>query len=140
MFELKFLTDNAAFDDDPRGEIARILRKLADDIDNGSQTEGGLYDLNGNRVGAFEIVLMPSDVDVDNLFTSATNEGALYPLWCKMARDRFNTPDGEWADVLRPYVRDLVRTGRAERSALAANVVNAAAAMLRDYYVKHVSE
>lgn len=56
MFNLKFATDNAAFDgEDERHESARILRAIADLLEHGSQQEGGAYDLNGNRVGAWSL-------------------------------------------------------------------------------------
>jgi len=43
--------DNAAFQDgNKEWEIARILRKIADQVENG-QTEGVIHDVNGNRVG-----------------------------------------------------------------------------------------
>ena len=43
--------DNAAFCDGNREwEIARILRKIADQVENG-KTDGVIHDLNGNRVG-----------------------------------------------------------------------------------------
>lgn len=64
-FTLRIATDNAAFTDNGTGmEVARILRKLADDIDyDGTMAyeiasgpaSGNLYDLNGNRVGSWEI-------------------------------------------------------------------------------------
>ena len=53
--EITINMDNAAFDDD--GELARILRRLADDL--GTQKRAlimNLRDINGNRVGTFEIV------------------------------------------------------------------------------------
>lgn len=43
-------TDNAAFEADQRGEIARILRGLAARIENG-QDPSRLLDYNGNAVG-----------------------------------------------------------------------------------------
>lgn len=51
-------TGNAAFEDDPRGEPARILRELASRIsDYGLANCEGLYlfDLNGNRVGSVTV-------------------------------------------------------------------------------------
>jgi len=51
-------TSNAAFDDDPGMEIARILRELADTMESRSswfpQTMI-LRDVNGNKVGAAEV-------------------------------------------------------------------------------------
>ncbi len=44
--------DNAAFEDDPAPEIARILRQLADKLEGrGIDDEILLWDINGNRVG-----------------------------------------------------------------------------------------
>ena len=50
--------DNAAFDGDPIPEVARILRKLADDLEAGvdqSDCPGEIFirlrDINGNTVG-----------------------------------------------------------------------------------------
>lgn len=50
-FRVEIETDSAAFDDDGAGhEVARILRKLAERIENG-HTSAILRDVNGNRVG-----------------------------------------------------------------------------------------
>lgn len=48
--------DNAAFagQDEP-GEVARILRRVADDVANGYQGDS-LRDLNGNTVGAWQFL------------------------------------------------------------------------------------
>jgi len=55
MFSLKFKTDNAAFQDGNKPyEIARILRELADKIEDG-QTEGNIRDINGNTTGSFKV-------------------------------------------------------------------------------------
>jgi len=56
MFELRFDTDNAAFEgDDLRPEIARILRKISDEIsaDYGDilAEDFVIRDINGNEVG-----------------------------------------------------------------------------------------
>ena len=43
---------NAAFDEEPMSETARILRELATRIeDRGAPIDVKLYDINGNRVG-----------------------------------------------------------------------------------------
>lgn len=48
--------DNAAFDDAPASELSRILRGVADDLENGVMPEQiRLADINGNRVGSFKI-------------------------------------------------------------------------------------
>jgi len=55
MFELNFNTDNAAFSDGNKPyEIARILREIADKIEDG-QTEGNIRDINGNTTGTFKV-------------------------------------------------------------------------------------
>ena len=46
--------DNAAFADEPATELARILRELADAVENGSEGKR-LLDINGNGVGQFYI-------------------------------------------------------------------------------------
>lgn len=50
--------DNAAFEDNQGGEVARILRELASKIDGDSSLEGVYYnlrDINGNKVGEMNI-------------------------------------------------------------------------------------
>ena len=59
MFTLKIKTDNAAFEDDPGLEIARILKLWAERIERGINLELPLsnhpvYDLNGNKVGTID--------------------------------------------------------------------------------------
>lgn len=54
MFKLTIETGNAAFDDCPGAEVARILREAATAIERG--TRGApLHDINGNRVGRFDL-------------------------------------------------------------------------------------
>ena len=50
MFTLKIKTGNSAFEEDARGEIARILEELADKIRDGKEPST-LQDYNGNTVG-----------------------------------------------------------------------------------------
>ncbi len=50
-FRLVIKTDNAAFEDYPR-EVARILRLVADKVEDGEPT-GSARDANGNTVAAF---------------------------------------------------------------------------------------
>lgn len=54
QFTLTMNTDNDAFAADPTAEIARILRKTAQRIVNGT-TEGRVLDVNGNTVGTFTL-------------------------------------------------------------------------------------
>ena len=57
MFKLKFKTGNAAFvDDTARLESARILREIADKMDDGFE-RGACRDYNGNTVGEWELNL-----------------------------------------------------------------------------------
>jgi hypothetical protein len=54
--------DNAAFEGDPAPEITRILRQLADKIEErGIYDEILLRDINGNRVGKAVIVMDDDD-------------------------------------------------------------------------------
>ncbi len=62
MLTLNIDTENAAFDGrDAEAELARILRKLADqietgltDIDDGERSGTGfVYDINGNKTGTW---------------------------------------------------------------------------------------
>ena len=51
-FKININTDNAAFEDG-YSEVVHILRKIADDIERG-ETEGGIMDILGNKVGKYE--------------------------------------------------------------------------------------
>lgn len=56
-FKLEIDLSNAAFDDNPASEIARILDKLAYEIGNdGGLGPKNLYDVNGNAVGHTSIM------------------------------------------------------------------------------------
>lgn len=54
-FKVTIDCDNAAFGDDPAIEVARILRELSQEVDDGTPVppRGAkrLHDFNGNRVG-----------------------------------------------------------------------------------------
>lgn len=56
-FRLAFATDNAAFDDDARPEIVRILREIAAEIESNEPDElfpnRTIRDVNGNDIGRF---------------------------------------------------------------------------------------
>jgi hypothetical protein len=64
-FELIIKIDNDAFKPDPVPEVARILRGLADKLE---QTPGALvmgtrervFDVNGNRIGFFDVIHVPA--------------------------------------------------------------------------------
>lgn len=52
-FKLEIATDNAAFEGEDRNyEIARILRGIADGLEQGKES-GIARDINGNRVGEY---------------------------------------------------------------------------------------
>ena len=55
MFTLKFDTDNSAFDDAPREEIARILKEAAEKVIYG-ENDGKILDENGNTIGKWKWV------------------------------------------------------------------------------------
>jgi hypothetical protein len=51
-YTIEIDTSNAAFDDAPMHEVARILRELADYLEEtDNATDQPLRDVNGNRVG-----------------------------------------------------------------------------------------
>ena len=52
---LELTTGNAAFEDEPASEIARILRKAAERIEAGDVDGFPLHDINGNRCGFLHI-------------------------------------------------------------------------------------
>ncbi len=55
-FKAEFDTDNAAFDDAPASEAARILREIARKIEQGEDLGGGkIKDVNGNTIGHWEL-------------------------------------------------------------------------------------
>lgn len=57
-FTLSINMDNAAFEDNPGAEISRILKQLVNRFEHKpfwSVYSGGLFDMNGNMVGTFEI-------------------------------------------------------------------------------------
>lgn len=55
--KIEIRMDNAAFEDRPATELGRILRDLADNVEAGDfPNQISLRDLNGNRVGNFEIL------------------------------------------------------------------------------------
>lgn len=55
MFHVKIDTKNAAFEDDERMEIIRILRELIKHLTYNYSTEGKLFDYNGNSVGKWRL-------------------------------------------------------------------------------------
>lgn len=52
MFTIEIDTSNSAFEDVEQDEIARILREIANKLENDS-TDGPIYDINGARVGKY---------------------------------------------------------------------------------------
>lgn len=55
MLKIHIETGNAAFADEPATEMARILRDLADQIEDFPAPYTVLFDVNGNAVGECEI-------------------------------------------------------------------------------------
>lgn len=58
-FLLHIECDNAAFEDDPLTEVARILRTEADKMArfwDGNEWDDTLLDLNGNKVGRARVI------------------------------------------------------------------------------------
>lgn len=54
-FTVTIHTGNAAFDEAPATEIARILSDLAKRLENNGLVDGPLRDINGNTVGGVVI-------------------------------------------------------------------------------------
>lgn len=57
-FNLAMNMDNAAFEETPGQELSRILKRLASgliDIAPGDTLEGKIHDINGNKIGTWEI-------------------------------------------------------------------------------------
>jgi hypothetical protein len=55
LFTLEIHTDNEAFNDSL--ELSRILRAISDDMEGRTQTQTAaraVYDINGNKVGAYK--------------------------------------------------------------------------------------
>lgn len=58
-FKLTMKMDNAVFGEQPEGEVARLLRELADYVSTRPLTPGDEYplmDFNGNKVGKAEVI------------------------------------------------------------------------------------
>ena len=57
-------SSNAAFTEDARGEIARLLRGIAETLEDRPWiTDGLLFDANGNRVGKWCSEVLEADAD-----------------------------------------------------------------------------
>ena len=56
MLRVKIDTGGDAFAGDGAREVARLLRNVADRVEDG-QLDGQLMDINGNRCGAFDLRL-----------------------------------------------------------------------------------
>lgn len=52
---LVITSEDAALEGDPAGEGARILRRIAERLEEGA-TYGRCFDINGNRVGRWTLV------------------------------------------------------------------------------------
>lgn len=53
-FTLSFTMDNAAFEDEPATESARILRDIAEKVEAG-HGGGKIRDINGNSIGTWSV-------------------------------------------------------------------------------------
>ena len=66
MFELEFDCGNAAFGgDDLQFEVARILKKVGTQIENG-QDFGTIHDINGNKIGSWYLGVEREEDDERN--------------------------------------------------------------------------
>ncbi|NCB44151.1 MAG: hypothetical protein EOM59_16265 [Clostridia bacterium] len=55
QFNLRVYMDGALLSEDPQYELARILRKAANEVGTGSISQPNILDQNGNTVGWYEI-------------------------------------------------------------------------------------
>lgn len=56
MLKIEFSTDNAAFGDgDGPYECKRILEDIAEKIAEHGRRDGGILDINGNRIGRWSV-------------------------------------------------------------------------------------
>lgn len=58
MFTVTIDTDNAAFEDGAGIEVARILRDIAEQVEDARPENStiSVFDVNGNRVGGWKLV------------------------------------------------------------------------------------
>jgi hypothetical protein len=58
-FTLEIKMDNAAFQDDPMGELSQTIKEVAEILPNSSENirrcSGKIKDVNGNTVGEWEV-------------------------------------------------------------------------------------
>ncbi len=54
IFKMEFNTDNAAFDENYITEIDHIMDAVMDHL-AAAETEGVIYDTNGNKIGKWEL-------------------------------------------------------------------------------------
>lgn len=54
VFELKFHMENSVFEYGATREVARILRSVANRIENENILIGKIMDINGNSIGSFK--------------------------------------------------------------------------------------
>jgi hypothetical protein len=56
-FTINMTCENAAFEDNPQGEVSRILRRIADflEFNNIEPTWHTILDINGNDVGRWKL-------------------------------------------------------------------------------------
>ena len=106
-FRLSIETDNAAFEDYPGQEVARILRKLADRVDScGDDLESadgvGLVDYNGNTVGNVGVGAEPLAEALEAMPTISSGHFANLKIEDKGVRvflSRMTVADGETQPV-----------------------------------------
>ena len=55
MLTVTIRTDGAAFEDDPYGEAARLLREIANDTEQGANGTWTVRDANGNATGTVSL-------------------------------------------------------------------------------------
>ncbi len=72
-FELDIDSANQAMVEDPREEIARMLRETAEAVLDGSD-KGKLMDINGNKVGSYTVNIEEEDEEDDEIDVDAFDD------------------------------------------------------------------
>lgn len=74
VFRLEIECENAAFDEAPGYEIARILRNAGSQMEQGF-IDGTLRDANGNKVGRFELAdEQEAEAEIDRILARLDRE------------------------------------------------------------------
>lgn len=111
-FSLLVNTDNEAFSADARAELARILTEAATLLTEGSETGRGCYDINGNRVGSWELRPEP----VEEALAAFAERLRLHMKLTRVPARPDTQPGDRWDRDARHYVVTFERPGYARQA------------------------